>query len=173
MNTYLEKNWAEIRRKVQAITRGHQNTDDLLSDLTITLLEKPREYQQDLIAKRKIQHWYCASASLQYKSKTSPFWYRYKKFASETDELLSWGDYAVDDVKDSAEEISDYIRSELNSYNIYQRTLCIEHILHGLSYSEIGRNYKINRRYVSETVTPVKEEIFKKVRKRWNYYLNT
>lgn len=171
MNKYLENNWSEIKRKVQAITRGHQNTDDLLSDLVVVLLSKPAEYQQDLIEKKKIQHWFTSSASLQYKSATSPFWYKYKKFQSETTDLLEWGNYAVEDVKDSADEILSYIRSELETYTVYEKTLCIEHILHGLSYSEIGRNYKINRRYVSETITPVKEEIFKKVRERWNYYL--
>ena len=37
MNQYLQENWKEIRRKVRAVTRGHQNTDDLLNDLVMVL----------------------------------------------------------------------------------------------------------------------------------------
>ena len=168
MNLYLQQNWKEIRAKVRKVTRGHQNTDDLLNDLVLVLLEKPTEYQMDLLSKNKVQHWFTSSAQLQFKSATSPFWYKYKKFQSETCELQEW--FKFDDIEDDTkEEIVDFIKKELDSYNIYERTLAIEHILGGQSYSEIGREYGINRKYISETVTPVKEEIFRKVRKLWNY----
>ena len=168
MNLYLQQNWKEIRAKVRKVTRGHQNTDDLLNDLVLVLLEKPTEYQMDLLSKNKVQHWFTSSAQLQFKSATSPFWYKYKKFQSETCELQEW--FKFDDIEDDTkEEIVDFIKKELDSYNIYERTLAIEHILGGQSYSEIGREYGINRKFISETVTPVKEEIFRKVRKLWNY----
>ena len=168
MNLYLSQHWKEIRKKVQAVTRGHENTDDLLNDLVLVLLEKPIEYQMDLLNKNKVQHWFTSSASLQFKSSTSPFWYKYKKFLSETCEIQEW--FLADEVEeDVQEEIISFIKNELDSYNIYERTLSIEHILGGLSYSEIGREYGINRRFISETITPVKEEIFAKVKKKWNY----
>ena len=168
MNLYLEQHWKEIRRKVKAVTKGHKDTDDLLNDLVLVLLEKPIDYQMDLLEKNKIQHWFVSSASIQFKSATSPFWYKYKKFQSETCELQEW--FFADEVEqDTQEEIIAYIKKELDLYNIYERTLAIEHILGGQSYSEIGREYGINRKFISETVTPVKEEIFAKVKKRWNY----
>jgi DNA-binding CsgD family transcriptional regulator len=40
-------------------------------------------------------------------------------------------------------------------------------MLNGKSYSEISREYKINRRYVSETITPVKNEIRQKLNHLW------
>jgi len=168
MNLYLEQHWKEIRKKVQKVTRGHQNTDDLLNDLVLVLLEKPTDYQMDLLCKNKVQHWFVSSAKLQYASSTSPFWYKYKKFQSDTCELKEW--IKLDDSEeDTKEEIVEFIRKELDSYNIYERTLAIEHILGGQSYSEIGREYGINRKFISETVTPVKEEIFRKVKELWNY----
>ena len=168
MNLYLQQHWKEIRKKVQAVTRGHKDTDDLLNDLVIVLLEKPIHYQMDLLENNKVQHWFTASAQLQFKSATSPFWYKYKKFQSETCELQEW--FMADEVEeDIKEQIIEFIKKELDTYNIYERTLAIEHILGGLSYSEIGREYGINRRFISETITPVKEEIFAKVRKLWNY----
>jgi hypothetical protein len=77
----------------------------------------------------------------------------------------------ADDIEeDTKAEIVDYIRKELDTYNVFERTLAIEHILGGQSYSEIGREYKINRKFISETITPVKEEIFEKVKKLWKNY---
>lgn len=166
MNDYLQQNWKEIRKKVKAVTKGHQNTDDLLNDLVLVLLEKPIEYQMDLLTKNKIQHWFTSSAQIQFKSTTSPFWYKYKKFQSETCEVQEW--VLADDIEEDIKaEIVDYIRSQLDLYNVFSRTLAIEHILGGQSYSEIGREYKINRKFISETITPVKEEIFAKVRERY------
>ena len=168
MNLYLEQHWKEIRKKVKAVTRGHKDTDDLLNDLVLVLLEKPVEYQMDLLTKNKVQHWFTSAAQLQFKSATSPFWYKYKKFQSETCELQEW--FRVDEVEeDIKEEIITFIKRELDTYNVYSRTLAIEHILGGQSYSEIGREYGINRRFISETITPVKEEIFKKVKEKWSY----
>ena len=170
MNSYLQENWKQIRKKVQAVTRGHQNTDDLLSDLVMVLLEKPKEYQMNLLENNKVQHWILSSAKLQFKSKTSPFWYKYKKFQSDTTEIKDWLIYYDEEQEDVKEEIIEFIKKELDLYNIYTRTLAIEHILGGQSYSEIGREYGINRRYISETVTPCKEEIFKKVRSKWKNF---
>ena len=169
MNLYLQQNWTEIRKKVKKVTRGHQNTDDLLNDLVMVLLEKPKDYQINLLENNKVQHWFTSSAQLQFKSKTSPFWYKYKKFQSETTEVQDWLLYESVDDEDVQEEIIQFIKKELDTYNIYERTLAIEHILGGQSYSEIGREYGINRRFISETVTPVKEAIYKKVKERWNY----
>jgi RNA polymerase sigma factor (sigma-70 family) len=169
MTEYISKNYKEIRRKVRAVTRGHHDADDLLNDLVLVLMEKPIEYQMDLLNKNKVDHWFVSSASIQFKSATSPFWYKYKKFQSETCEIQEW--FLADEVQeDTKQEIIDYIKNELDSYNIYERTLAIEHILGGMSYSEIGREYGINRRFISETITPVKEEIFAKVKMKWKSY---
>jgi len=60
------------------------------------------------------------------------------------------------------------IKSEIDLYNVYERTLLIEHLLNGKSYSEISREYKVNRRYISETITPCKKEIVIKLKKLWS-----
>jgi DNA-directed RNA polymerase specialized sigma24 family protein len=91
-------------------------------------------------------------------------------FQSETCEIQDWLHLEEHKTEtDIKEEIVEYIRNALNVYTVYERLLCTEHILNGLSYSEIGREYGINRKYVAETVTPVRTEIYKKVRELWNY----
>ena len=170
MNDYITKHWAEIYKKVRRVTKNHQNTDDLLNDLVMTLLEKPSEYQNNLLENDKVQHWIVSSAHTQMNSKTSPFFYKYKSFSMRTIPYEDWRPVEEDvDVVGTAEEIKGYISSRLETYNVYTRTLASEHILNNKSYSEISREYNINRRFISETITPVKNELFEKVKKKWNY----
>ena len=168
MNDYITLNYKKLKQKVRAVTKNHQNSDDLFNDLLLSLYSKPIEYQRDLIEKNKVEHWIMASAKLQFASKTSPFYYTYKKFNMDTSQLYEDTQTTEDVVEDMSEEIVDYIKSQLDLYSIYERTLTTEHLLRNKSYSEIGREYGVNRRYVSETVTPVKEELFRKVKEIWN-----
>ena len=169
MNEYIKDNYNKLRQKVRAVTKNHQNSDDLFNDLLLNLYSKPIEYQRDLIEKNKIEHWLMASAKLQFASKTSPFYYTYKKFNMDTSQLFEDTQTTEDILEDVSQEIVDYIKSQLDLYyTIYERTLCTEHLLRNKSYSEIGREYGVNRRYVSETVTPVKEKLFKDIKEIWN-----
>ena len=169
MDEYIRINYQKLRNKVKAVTKNHQNSDDLFNDLLMNLLEKPAEYRQDLVDKNKVEHWIMASAKLQFASKTSPFFYQYKKFNMETSEVYENTAVVDDEREDVSREVINFITSQLDLYyTVYEKTLTTEHLIHNKSYSEIGREYKINRRYVSETVTPVKEELFRKVKERWN-----
>ena len=169
MNEYLQKNWKSIRTKVRKVTKNHQNTDDLINDLVVTLLDKPYEYQRDLLEKNKVQHWFTSAASLQFKSATSPFFYNYKSFVMRTNSFEEWQHPQEEEDAPMEEKVVEFIKSELELYNVYERTLVIEHLFNEKSYSEIGREYKINRRFISETITPVKNELFDKVKERWNF----
>ena len=169
MDTYITKNYTRLRNKVKAVTKNHQNSDDLFNDLLTNLLDKPAEYQQDLIDKNKVEHWLMASAKLQFASKTSPFYYKYKKFNNDTSELYE--DYYTtnDEVEDMSKDILEYISFHLETYStVYERTLVREHLIDNKSYSQIAREYKINRKYISDTITPVKEDLFTEIKKRWN-----
>ena len=168
MTDYITQNWKEIREKVRAVCKHHNNFDDLLQDLTISLLEKPKHYQMDLLLKGKVQHWFVSSASIQFKSTTSPYYYKYRKFLDKTCEITDWNSpISSEEQIDTIEVIKDLISKELALYNVYTRTLTSEHLLSGKSYSQISREYKINRKYIADVVTPAKEEIIKKVKEQW------
>lgn len=171
MEEYITENWETIRKKVRAVCKHHNNTDDLLQDLSISLLEKPREYQMDLLSKNKVDHWFVSSASIQFKSSTSPYYYKYRKFLDNTTEITDWNtNIEIEEDVDKVEILRELIKKELNTYNVYTRILCTEHLISGKSYSEISREYKINRKYVSDTISPVKNKIIEKVKKQWNSY---
>ena len=165
MTDYITQNWKEIREKVRAVCKHHDNFDDLLQDLTISLLEKPKHYQMDLLLKGKVQHWFVSSASIQFKSTTSPYFYKYKKFLNKTCELTDYNSPLIQENEiDRVEVVKELISKELALYNVYTRTLTSEHLLGGKSYSQISREYKINRKYIADVVTPAKEQIIKKVK---------
>jgi len=169
MNDYITLNYSKLKQKVRAVTKNHQNSDDLFNDLLLSLYSKPIEYQRDLVEKGKVEHWIMASAKLQYASKTSPFYYTYKKFNMNTSPLFEDTQTTDDVLEDVSEDIVHYIKSELETYySVYERTLCTEHLIYNKSYSEIGREYSVNRKYISETITPVKEKLFRKVKEKWN-----
>jgi len=170
IRTYIQRHWHEIRQKVRAVAKNHQNFDDLLNDLVVSLLEKGHEYHNDLLDKGKVQHWFVSSAHMQVNSSESPFYYKYKKFSSKSNEINEYNDVpAYEDYKPVTDPsvLISCIRVELDTYNVYERTLATEHMLNGKSYSEISREYKINRRYVSETIKPVKNESKEKLRHLW------
>ena len=165
MTDYITQNWKSIRDKVRAVCKHHNNFDDLLQDLTICLLEKPNHYQMDLLLKGKVQHWFVSSASIQFKSTTSPYYYKYRKFLDKTCEITDWNSPITQEQEiDRVEVVKALISKELNTYNVYVRTLASEHLLGGKSYSQISREYKINRKYIADVITPAKEEIVKKVK---------
>ena len=165
MTDYITQNWKEIREKVRAVCKHHDNFEDLLQDLTISLLEKPNHYQMNLLLNGKVQHWFVSSASIQFKSTTSPYFYKYRKFLDKTCELTDWNSPITQENEiDRVEVVKELISKELNTYNVYVKTLTSEHLLGGKSYSQISREYKINRKYIADIVTPAKEEIVKKVK---------
>jgi hypothetical protein len=83
----------------------------------------------------------------------------------KTCEITDWNSpISSEEQIDTIEVIKDLISKELALYNVYTRTLTSEHLLSGKSYSQISREYKINRKYIADIVTPAKEEIIKKVK---------
>jgi DNA-directed RNA polymerase specialized sigma24 family protein len=167
MTDYIKTNWKEISDKVRAVCKHHQNFDDLLQDLAICLLEKPNHYQMSLLLNGKVQHWFVSSANIQFKSKTSPYYYKYRKFLDKTCEITDWNSpISSEEEADRVEVVKDLISEALNTYNVYVRTLTSEHLLGGKSYSQISREYKINRKYIADTITPAKQEIIKKVQEQ-------
>ena len=86
----------------------------------------------------------------------------------KTCEITDWNSPITQEQEiDRVEVVKALISKELNTYNVYTRTLTSEHLLSGKSYSQISREYKINRKYIADVVTPAKEEIIKKVKEQW------
>ena len=172
MEEYITQNWETIRNKVKAVCKHHNNFDDLLQDLAISLLEKPKHYQMDLLLNRRVDHWFVSSANIQFNSSTSPYYYKYRKFLDRTTEITDWNSPTDDENDiDKSEVLKEFIKKELDTYNVYTRILATEHLLGAKSFSEISKEYGINRKYISDIVTPVKNEIIKKVKDKWNSYL--
>lgn len=160
INKYIEIHYNEIVRKVKAVTKGHQNTNDLLNDCVISLLEKGKEYTDKLIQDDKVQHYIIKMAYIQFNSSTSPFHLKYRNHRNlqqydvrkhdkqETKEI-------VEDVDTLAKDIKIYI----GNLPVYERTIAEKHFVSGISQRKMSNFYNINRKYIKEDLSNIQKNI--------------
>ena len=67
---YIEKNYKEILQKVKAVTRNHQDTEDLLQDCILNLLEKGSDYTNKIVEDNKVQHYLNGIKVIEYNRST-------------------------------------------------------------------------------------------------------
>ena len=87
IHSYIRIHFKLIKNKVRAVTKGNQNTDDLLQDLILNLLEKGEEYCQKLVDDNKVDHYIVRMAYIQFNSASSPYYYQYRKNALKSNEF--------------------------------------------------------------------------------------
>lgn len=163
---YLDKHYNELLSKVRGVTRGHQNSDDLLNDCILALLEKGHDLHHQLLRDDKIQQYLTRAAYIQYNSSTSPFHlnYRDKKYQDIDNidvEMEEEGD--VVDIDEMSKDIKLYI----GKLPFYEKTLAERHFVQGISQRKMSKEYNINRIHISRDVNRIKSNIqfqFKKER---------
>lgn len=158
IHAYLEIHFEEIKRKVIAVTRNHQNTDDLLNDCILSLLERGSDFTQQLVVNDKVQHYLVRACYIQYNSSTSSFYETYKKgIGKELTEEIELEDKVEEheDVEKLAKEVKLYI----GNLPVYERTLAQKHYLEGTSQREMSNMYNINRIHIAKDINNIKKNI--------------
>lgn len=168
INHYITNNWDEIRLKVLKVCRNHQNTDDLLSDLYISLMEKNNDIHESLLKNNKVQHWFTYSAYVQFNSSTSPFYKKYIKFNKTTSDLLEWKDSEVVDDNDVKLEKLQILDDVINDLDYYDKEITNRILLKGETQTSVSQYFDINRKYISNDLKRIKKELKEKVVLRWN-----
>jgi DNA-directed RNA polymerase specialized sigma24 family protein len=155
---YIESNYSELRNKVIAVTRNHQNSDDLLNDIILNLLEKNNDFTNQLIQDDKVQQYIIKSAYIQYNSSTSPFYTQYKKQKwNELDEEMH--EDTIIELQEDKEKLGKDIKIYINNLPFYQKELATKHFVEGNSQREISKMYNINRLHISKDITTIKKNI--------------
>ena len=158
IHEYLDKHFKEIKLKITAVTRNHQNTDDLISDCILNLLEKGNDYTQQLLQDNKVQHYLVKMAYIQYNSSTSPFHTKYRKQKwSELDDNVEMEDEVV--YHEDKEKLGNDIKIYINNLPFYQRELANKHFVEGNSQREMSKMYNINRIHISKDLNTIKKNI--------------
>ena len=63
---YINLHYTEILNKFKAITRNHQDTQDLLQDCILNFLEKGNDYTKQVLQDGKVQHYLIRMGHIQF-----------------------------------------------------------------------------------------------------------
>lgn len=159
IHEYIQKNYIEIKNKIIAITKNHQNTDDLVNDCIISLLEKNNDFTNQLLQNNKVQHYLIRAAYIQYNSSTSPFHIKYRNSGNNTEleENIELED--KQEIHNDTERLGKEIKLYIGNLPVYERTLAERHFIDGNSLREMSRMYNINRQYITKDVGNIKKNI--------------
>ena len=161
INKYIDKHFVEIQRKIRAVTRNHQNTDDLISDCVLSLLQKGPDYLSKLLKDDKVQHYLVKMAYVQYNSSTSPFHLKYRKNTNV--KSLDDTHKELKQEEKSEEYNTDKFASDVKLYigklPFYQRELATQHFIQGKSQRKISKHYNINRTHISKDIKLIKKNM--------------
>lgn len=166
---YIDIHYNEIRQKVRGVTRNHQNTDDLLNDCILSLLEKGDDYTQQLLVDDKVQHYIVKMAYIQFNSSTSPFHLQYRQNNKHRD----IDDIDIEEKKEETldiDKLSNDVKIYIGKLPVYERTIAHNHFVEGYSQRKISRMYNINRLHISKDMNKIKSHINLKFNK--NDYTN-
>jgi DNA-directed RNA polymerase specialized sigma24 family protein len=161
INNYINKHFKEIKQKIKAVTRNHQNTDDLISDCILSLLEKGPDYLSQLVRDNKVQHYLVKMAYIQYNSSTSPFHLKYRKSLK----LQSLDDThkEVKQEQNGEEYNTDKFAKDVKIYignlPFYQKELATQHFIQGKSQRKMSKQYNINRMHISKDIKLIKKNM--------------
>jgi len=160
INNYIQIHFGEIKRKIKAVTRNHPNTDDLISDCVLSLLEKGPDYTHQLLLDDKVQHYLVKMAYIQYNSSTSPFHLKYRKSnqlqpLEDRHQHIKVETEPKVDVDAFAKDVKIYI----GKLPFYQKELATQHFINGTSQRKMSKKYNINRVHISKDIKLIKKNM--------------
>ena len=92
LSKYLEENYERLKEIAYKITSEKSpDKDDLLHETIVSLYSSDKKKIDDLIENRKLLFWIARIMVNQYHSKTSPYWYKYRKYYKKINEKFVLG----------------------------------------------------------------------------------
>ena len=159
---YINLHYTEILNKFKAITRNHQDTQDLLQDCILNFLEKGNDYTNQVLQDGKVQHYLIRMAHIQFNSSTSPFYTQYKKSSLKTTEINEELVDGIEDVKEIHEDTEKLVKDVklyIGNLPIYNRTIAEKHLIDKTSQREMSKMYNINRIHIAKDIDTIKKNI--------------
>ena len=162
ISKYIETHYTEILNKFKAVTRNHQDTQDLLQDCVLNFLEKGSDYTNQVLQDDKVQHYLVRMAHIQFNSSTSPFYTQYKKASlksKEIDESVIEGFEDKLEIHEDKEKLVNEIKLYIGKLPIYNRTIAEKHFIDNTSQREMSKMYNINRLHIAKDLSTIKKNI--------------
>jgi DNA-directed RNA polymerase specialized sigma24 family protein len=160
INDYLQRHYQEILRKVKGVTKNHHLTEDLLQDCILSFLEKGPDVTTKVLKDDKVQHYLVRMAHIQFNSKSSPFYTKYRKNSRRTQDIENY-DVEIEksekkiDTKKMAEDIKIYI----GKLPLYEKTISQRFYFDNVSQRKMSKEYGINRIHIAKGINSVKKGI--------------
>jgi DNA-directed RNA polymerase specialized sigma24 family protein len=169
VTNYINNNFKELQQITRRITQGHPLSDDLLQEVILQVYQKGdiklREYDDD-----NIKYYLIAIIKLNWRSKTSPFYYKIRKesntYTQLHDSFVNYRSTEEDDEFQTYEELVKIVEEEFVELNWFSKRL-LE------LYLTLGSLKKVNQktgiplasigRYIREIKLEIKENVNKRI----------
>ena len=153
----------KVTQNIKRITSNNLTlTDDLIGHCWLVFFELAENQQKQMLQDNKIEHFVTKCAKLNYSSKTSPFYYKYRKDQQQQTELV----YAIDNTSSTVleeiykQERCDCINKVTATFNFYDQALFNQYYVEGKTYDEIHKYYGISKnhlvKHINKLLTKIK-----------------
>tara|TARA_Y100000593_G_scaffold12280_1_gene22486 strand:+ start:1001 stop:1507 length:507 start_codon:yes stop_codon:yes gene_type:complete len=161
LDKYLIENYHKLKDIAYNITSGKGN-DDLFSFVIEELYKCDQERISEIITKNQMTFYVVRVMINQYHSKTSRYYYKYKKYyeyhTTTTIECLSADNtqYTIKD-KELVEERLEWIEEKLKDLYWFDAEVFKIYYREGFSLNQMQKETKINRNTLHKAITNVKK----------------
>jgi DNA-directed RNA polymerase specialized sigma24 family protein len=166
LRKWIESNYCELVEMTDNITRSSEESGDLLHCVLEQALE--REEKLNDIPETEIKWWFSRVIYTNWNSKTSPYYYQYKKESSRYDNI---DDYTIETentdlkhkrwVEDKMGEIDDV----LEDLHWFQKLLFQRYLYGKYSYNSLSEKTKIPVNTIATSIRNTKKLLVKRLNK--------
>jgi len=164
INNYITKNYYELLKICNKITKNDTWAGDLLNDVLLQLYEK-KEIKLKKLDDNNIKYYIVKCLTINWHSKTSPFYRKVKKESTLYNELFEVMDKATDDDIFNTHKLLDIMEMEWTEVNWFNKIIFTKYLTMGsLKKVSIDTTIPLTSiaRYVNETKATVKNNTFKR-----------
>lgn len=164
INDYITRNYYELLKICNKITKNDTWAGDLLNDVLLQLYEK-KEINLKKLDDNNIKYYIVKCLTINWHSKTSPFYRKVKKESTLYNELFEVMDKAVEDDIFNTHKLLDIMEMEWTEVNWFNKIIFTKYLTMG-SLKKVSVDTTIPltsiARYVNETKATVKHNTFKR-----------
>lgn len=169
LDKWIAKNYNWLKKEISKnITKQQmsQYTDDLLHHVISDLYKLNDSQLENLLSNNKVGHWCLRAASLQIRSKTSPFYYQFRKHKlsvrSGIIDASSGNTYDLETYKldiEPPEELIECFERAQEQLHWYLKTIFNQKFKEGKTLQEIYEYYNITKRHLVKDLNSAINEI--------------
>lgn len=173
LNSYLKKNYNKL--KDIALNISGDNKDDLLSFVIEELYKCDQEKINNIIEKKQMTFYIAKIMSNQYNSKTSRYFYKYKKYDSHIDKNINIIKRKVSDNEYDIEKEKklQFIDDQLEKFHWFDAEIFKLYYANSHSLNSLSKVTKISRATIYKSIKRVtnylkneKDKNFKSIKKK-------